>query len=165
LRLFEELRKSFDNVGIVLQSRLLRTPSDIRRLAPGPLDVRMVKGIYLEPGSIAYEEPEPIRRAYAECARMLAERGARIRFATHDSLLAGELIDCVRELGWGPDRYDFQVLLGVREDLWQRWRAAGHRVRVYVPYGPEWRPYSLRRMRKNPEILRHVIRQTLSFGK
>ena len=163
LRLFEELRKSFDNVGIVLQSRLLRTPSDIRRLAPGPLDVRMVKGIYLEPGSIAYEEPEPIRRAYAECVRMLAEREARICFATHDSLLASELIDFVRELGWGPDRYEFQVLLGVREDLWERWRADGHAVRVYVPYGPEWRPYSLRRMSKNPQILRHVIRQALSF--
>jgi proline dehydrogenase len=165
LRLFEELRKSFDNVGVVLQSRLLRTPSDIRRLAPGPLDVRMVKGIYLEPGAIAYEEPEPIRRAYAECVRMLAERDARIRFATHDSLLAGELIDCVRELGRDPEQYEFQVLLGVRGDLWQRWRTEGHAVRVYVPYGPEWRPYSLRRMGKNPQILRHVIRQALSFRK
>ncbi|HKX45982.1 MAG TPA: proline dehydrogenase family protein, partial [Planctomycetota bacterium] len=165
LRVFERLRERFDHVGIVLQSRLLRTPADIARLAPGPLDVRLVKGIYLEPAAIAHTEYAPIRRAYVECALALLQRDASLSFATHDEHLAEELFALVRERGVPRGRYELQVLLGVREALWDRWRDAGHRVRVYVPYGPEWRPYSTRRLRKNPQIFRHVVRDTLSLGR
>jgi proline dehydrogenase len=165
LRLFEALRKRFDNVGIVLQSRLFRTPKDVDALAPGPLDVRLVKGIYLEPASIAHVDPEPIRVAYVEIARKLFARGARIGLATHDEGLGERCLAVARELGVPRERYEFQVLLGVREELWERWRKAGEVVRVYVPFGPEWRAYSQRRLRKNPQILRHVMRDTLGLGK
>lgn len=158
LRIFERLRQLSDAVGIVLQSRLLRTPADIDALAAGPLSVRMVKGIYLEPSSIAHVDPEPIRAAYVDCTRRLFERGAYVSLATHDDELARRLLALMRELGIGRDRYEFQVLLGVREELWRAWQTEGHPVRVYVPYGPEWRPYSLRRLRKNPQIFRHVVR-------
>jgi len=158
LRVFERLRQRHARVGIVLQSRLLRTPADIARLAPGPLWVRLVKGIYLEPAEIAHTEPEPIRVAYVEAARALLERGARVSFATHDEGLGERLLALCRERGVTRERYEFQVLLGVREALWEKWRAAGERVRVYVPFGPEWRAYSTRRLRKNPEIFRHVMR-------
>jgi proline dehydrogenase len=161
LRIFERLRARHPKVGIVLQSRLLRTPQDIARLAPGPLWVRMVKGIYLEPAAIAHTEPEPIRAAYVEGARLLFERGASLSFATHDELLAQRLLELCRELRVSPERREFQVLLGVREPLWHQWRAAGERVRVYVPYGLEWRAYSTRRLRRNPEIFRHVVRDLL----
>jgi proline dehydrogenase len=67
----------------------------------------------------------------------------------------------LREHGRAPGDYEFQVLLGVREELWERWKTAGHRVRVYVPYGPEWRAYSQRRLRKNPQILKHLMRDAL----
>jgi len=164
LRVFEALRKSFDNVGIVLQSRLLRTPADIDALTPGPLDVRLVKGIYLEPATIAHVDPEPIRSAYVVCARRLLVRGARLGFATHDDGLAERCLLEVRAADAAPDRYEFQVLLGVREELWARWKDAGHTVRVYVPFGPEWRAYSQRRLRKNPQILRHVMRDALGLG-
>lgn len=163
LRVFEALRARFDNVGIVLQSRLFRTLDDIDRLAPGPLHVRMVKGIYLEPPAIAHTEAEPIRAAYVACTRKLLERGATISFATHDDALADRCVTLIGEFGHPRDGYEFQVLLGVREPLWERWRAAGHSVRVYVPYGPDWRAYSTRRLRKNPQILRHVMRDTLMF--
>jgi len=165
LRLFEALRKRFDNVGIVLQSRLFRTPADVDALAPGPLDVRLVKGIYLEPASIAHVDPEPIRVAYVEIARKLFARGARIGLATHDEGLGDRCLAVARELKVAKECYEFQVLLGVREELWERWRKAGHVVRVYVPFGPEWRAYSQRRLRKNPQILRHVMRDTLGLGK
>ena len=158
LRVFERLRALTEQVGIVLQSRLLRTPADVAALRPGPLSVRMVKGIYLEPSSIAHVEPEPIRTAYVECSRLLFERGARVSFATHDEGLADRLLELRRALAIEPERYEFQVLLGVRERLWVKWRDAGHAVRVYVPYGPEWRPYSTRRLRKNPQIFRHVVK-------
>jgi proline dehydrogenase len=158
LRLFERLRRDHANVGIVLQSRLLRTPQDIERLAPGPLDVRLVKGIYLEPAAIAHVDPEPIREAYVACVRKLAARGARVALATHDEPLAARCVEVLRQAGRADAEIELQVLLGVREELWQRWRERGHRVRVYVPYGPDWRAYSLRRMRKNPEVLGHVLR-------
>lgn len=161
LRVFERLRPRHPQVGIVLQSRLFRTPADIASLAPGPLSVRMVKGIYLEPAEIAHTAPDPIRDAYVECSRLLLERDASLSFATHDEGLAERLIALCRELGVPRERYEFQVLLGVREALWQKWREAGERVRVYVPFGPEWRAYSTRRLRKNPEIFRHVVRDVL----
>jgi proline dehydrogenase len=158
LAVFERLRTQHANVGIVLQSRLFRTLEDIDRLAPGPLSVRMVKGIYLEPAAIAHTEPEPIRKAYVECVEKLARRRARLSLATHDEGLAERCIEVLRKHQYRSEEYEFQVLLGVREELWRRWREAGHSVRIYVPYGPEWKPYSIRRMRKNPQILGHVIK-------
>jgi proline dehydrogenase len=164
LRIFEALRREFDNVGIVLQSRLFRTLDDIAKLAPGPLDARMVKGIYLEPASIAHTEAGPIRDAYVEGTRRLLERGARVALATHDEALGARCLELVRQRSLAADRYEFEVLLGVMEPLWERWKAAGHPVRVYVPFGPEWLPYSLRRLRKNPEVLHHLMRATLGLA-
>jgi len=165
LRVFNALRaQNPHNVGIVLQSRLFRTLKDIDALPPGPLDVRMVKGIYLEPAAIAHTEPEPIRAAYVECVRRLALRRAHLRLATHDDDLAERCLEVLRSAGYTREQYEFQVLMGVREELWKKWHEAGHKVRVYVPYGPEWRPYSIRRMRKNPQILGHVMRNALGIG-
>ena len=165
LRIHEALRADFGTgVGIVLQSRLLRTPADIAAMAPGPLDVRMVKGIYLEPADIAHTEREPIRRAYVDQVRQLLERGdVHLRLASHDEEMAAQLVELIREFEVPPDRYEFQVLLGVRPDIWSRWKAEGHPVRVYVPFGPEWRQYSMRRMRKNPQLFRAVLRDLLPF--
>jgi proline dehydrogenase len=165
LRVFEALRASNANVGIVLQSRLLRTPADVEALARrADLDVRMVKGIYLEPARIAHTEPEPIRKAFLDLSRTLLQRGARVAFATHDEALGAGLAALVRELRVPPERYEFEVLLGVQQRLWALWREQGHAVRVYVPYGPQWQPYSLRRLSKNPEILKHVVKATLGLG-
>ena len=161
LRVFEALRAQHDNVGIVLQSRLFRTPRDIDALKPGPLDVRMVKGIYLEPQSIAHTEAGPIRDAYVECTRKLLARGARVALATHDEHLAESCFALMREMHVEREGCDLEVLLGVREELWDAWKRDGRCVRVYVPFGPEWRAYSQRRLRKNPQILRHVMRDAL----
>lgn len=164
LRVFESLRGELSNVGIVLQSRLFRTIDDIAKLAPGPLHVRLVKGIYLEPPSIAHADAQAIRDAYVECARLLLARGAFVSFATHDPAMAERCVELTRHKQLARNQYEFQVLLGVQEALWQRWQSAGHTVRVYVPFGPEWLPYSLRRLRKNPEMLRHLMRATLGLG-
>jgi proline dehydrogenase len=163
LRVFARLRREFANVGIVLQSRLFRTIDDIDRLAPGPLDVRIVKGIYLEPAEIAHTDPIRIREAYVQCVQKLVGRNARVCLATHDEFLAEACIGLVQAAGYAKNAYEFQVLLGVREELWSRWSQAGHSVRVYVPYGPDWRAYSLRRMKKNPQIVGHVMRNMLTF--
>ncbi|MEO6709848.1 MAG: proline dehydrogenase family protein [Planctomycetota bacterium] len=163
LELFEALRAEHDNVGIVLQARLFRTLADIAALRPGPLAVRIVKGIYLEPAQIAHTELEPIRGAYVECSKLLIARRAKLSLATHDEQLAARILPLIAKAGYAREEYEFQVLLGVRSELWAQWRDAGHTVRVYVPYGPEWKPYSLRRMRKNPQIFWHVVRAGLGL--
>jgi proline dehydrogenase len=164
LALFAKLRAEFDNAGIVLQSRLLRTPADARALPAARINVRLVKGIYVEPAEIAHTEPEPIRDAYLETLRVLWQRGDFVQLATHDEGLAERSFALARELGKGTSDYELALLLGVREPLRRAWRDAGHPVRVYVPFGPEWRPYSQRRLRKNPQIFRHVLRDTLGLG-
>jgi len=161
LRIFGRLRERFDNVGIVLQSRLRRTPRDIDELPEGPVDVRLVKGVYLEPEEIAHTGRQEIRDAFVENAEHLLQRGHRIAFATHDEHLAARLLRLASDRGVDRGRYYFEVLLGVQERLWKMWSAAGHEVRVYVPFGPEWRAYSQRRLKSNPEILRHVMRNVL----
>jgi len=165
IRIFERLREQMDNVGLVLQARLFRTAADIDALAAGPLSVRMTKGIYLEPAEIAHVHAAPIRQAYIDLTRQLFERGAYVSLATHDEGMGQSLIELIDELGIPKERYEFQVLLGVQQHLWDQWKAAGHPVRVYVPYGPEWRAYSTRRLRKNPQIFGHVLRDTLGFGR
>jgi proline dehydrogenase len=164
LAVFLRLRARFENVGIVLQSRLLRTPADVRALPSVRVNVRMVKGIYLEPAEIAHTSPDPIRDAYLELARALWQRGDFVALATHDEVLAERAFAVLRELKKTRADYELQVLLGVREPLWRTWRDAGHPVRVYVPFGPEWRAYSQRRLRKNPQIFRHVLRDTLGLS-
>ena len=165
LRLFHRLvNDGFDNVGIVLQSRLLRTPADIDALPPGPVDVRMVKGIYLEPASIAHTEAGVIRQAYVDQTMQVLARGHRVALATHDGAMAKQILDKVQAAGIERWRYDFEVLMGVQEHLWDRWREDGQFVRVYVPYGRAWRAYSTRRLKHNPELLGHVLRATFSRG-
>jgi proline dehydrogenase len=165
LRVFEALRRDFANVGIVLQSRLKRTLGDIAKLAPGSLNVRLVKGIYLEPAEIAHVDPEPIRAAYVDCVRALLARNASISLATHDERMAAQCLALIAEHAAQKPAYELQVLMGVMEHLWARWKHAGHPVRVYVPFGPQWQPYSLRRLRKNPQMLRHVIRAALGLSR
>lgn len=163
LRVFRRLRDEFDNVGIVLQARLFRTPADIDALPPVPVSVRMVKGIYLEPASVAHTDPEPIREAFIACTRKLFERGDHVALATHDGGMAERLLALVEELGVPKERFEFEVLMGIQQPLWAKWRDGGHKVRVYVPYGRCWRAYSTRRLKHNPEIFRNVTRQLL-FG-
>jgi proline dehydrogenase len=158
LRVFARLCERFDHVGIVLQARLFRTLDDIAALPNKTVNVRVVKGIYLEPEEIAHTDADAIRDAYVECVRHLLDRGDFTALATHDDGLAERCLREMQERSLDTRRYEFQVLLGVREPLWEHWKSAGHPVRVYVPYGPDWRAYSQRRLRKNPQIFWHVTR-------
>ena len=163
LEIFRSLRARFDNVGIVLQSRLFRTPEDVAAL-PESCDVRMVKGIYLEPAEIAHTQPEPIRQAFIDLTDTLLRSGHTVAVATHDPVMADAVLERQAAANVAEERTYFEVLLGVQERLWEDWKARGKTVRAYVPYGPEWRAYSQRRLRKNPEILRHLIKATLRLS-
>lgn len=171
LAVFRALRGRHANLGCVLQARLFRTQDDVKRLlAEGPaLNVRLVKGIYLEPAAIAWTEGPDISKSYLDLARRLVDGGAFVGFATHDAIMGEQILSHLHERGLdrGPAsqrRYEFQLLLGVRREVADTWRDAGHHVRIYVPYGKDWHAYSLRRLRRNPQIARHVVKAMFTRG-
>jgi proline dehydrogenase len=162
LDLYRELRAAgYDNVGIVLQAMLRRTLDDVLDLVALEPNVRVCKGIYIEPAEIAYQGDEAIRYAFVETMSALWEGGAKVAVATHDEWLVSEALRLIGEGGLGPERYEFQMLLGVREDLADELARDGHTLRVYVPYGRQWYEYSLRRLQENPKIAGYVARDTL----
>jgi len=160
LALYRALRADgHDGVGIVLQSALRRTLDDIASLAGLQPSVRLCKGIYLEPASIAFQEPDVIRKSFVACLDALLAAGSRVAIATHDEWLLERSLERVR--GLGEDAYEFQMLLGVRVGRGRELAAAGHVLRVYVPYGKRWYEYSLRRLQENPSVAGYVARDVL----
>jgi proline dehydrogenase len=163
LDLYARLRRErFDNVGVVLQARLRRTLEDARAL-PVPADVRLCKGIYIEPRTISHQDRGVVNKNYVRILAELMAGGAYVGIATHDEDLVWEAMRLIDETRLPRDRYEFQMLLGVDEELRTLIRKAGHRLRVYVPYGPHWYAYSLRRLKENPSIAGHVM--TNLFGR
>ncbi len=160
LALYRELRAAgLDNVGIVLQACLKRTLTDIADLRDLRPSVRLCKGIYLEPAWIAFQDPEVVRRSFVACLEALLEGGSRVAIATHDELLLGESLARVASLR--PEEYEFQMLLGVRERRATELVAAGHGLRIYVPYGQRWYEYSVRRLQENPSMAGTIAKATL----
>lgn len=147
-----------DNVGCALQAYLHRTLDDVRRLTRMGVSVRVCKGAYAEPEDIALQDREAIAHAFVRAAGIVLEGGARGRFATHDHRVIGRIRALASERGVGRERYEFQMLYGVRESLQQRLVAAGHDLRVYVPFGPEWYPYLTRRLAERPANLVFFLR-------
>jgi proline dehydrogenase len=167
IELYRELRaEGHENVGIVLQAYMRRTIRDIRALAPLRPNVRLCKGIYLEPPLIAYRDYEEVRANFIRCLHELLQGGSYVGIATHDELLITEGTRLVAEHGLTRDQYEFQMLLGVRELAGNRLVRDGHRLRIYVPFGEHWYQYSLRRLQENPKIAGYVASDTMSrlFG-
>jgi proline dehydrogenase len=160
LRLYRELReRGFDNVGVVLQAYLRRTLADIAELADLQPNVRLCKGIYVEPPAIAYTDPDAVRANYVRALDALLNAGAYVGVATHDEWLIGQAL--TRVDGMEPTEYEFQMLLGVREQRATELVGAGHRLRVYVPFGGHWYQYSLRRLQENPAMAGTIARATV----
>lgn len=165
LAVYEALRADYgEHVGIVLQSRLRRTRGDVVRLAREATNVRLCKGIYLEPRPIAYTDRTIIQRSFTDLLDLLLSKGAYVGIATHDELLVYEALELVARYGLARDRYEFQMLLGVEPELRRILLEAGHRLRVYVPYGAHWYAYSVRRLRENPQIAGHAFRAMFRRG-
>jgi proline dehydrogenase len=160
LRLYRELRADgHENLGVVLQAYLRRTIEDI----PGLDNVRLCKGIYVEPPTIAYREFEAVRANFLRCLDALFDAGAYVGVATHDEHLVEEALRRIRERDLPRSAYEFQMLLGVREDRADQLVREGHRLRVYVPFGTQWYEYSIRRLQENPKIAGYIAADT--FGR
>jgi proline dehydrogenase len=166
LAFYRRARARWPNAACVVQAYLYRTEADLKSLvaSPGhPLRVRLCKGAYREPPSIAYPVKADVDRNYARLAGLLlspaAQRaGAYPAFATHDERLVRVLLDKTRELGLRPDRFEFQMLHGIRSDLHAVLKAAGVRLRVLVPFGEEWYGYFVRRLAERPANLLFLAR-------
>jgi proline dehydrogenase len=163
LDIYREVRQDCDRVGAVIQSALRRSKQDVADLmAQGPTDIRLCKGIYIEPEEIAFTDPDDIRDSYSEILDQLLEGGAKVGIATHDPILVERAEASIKRLGIDKDQYEFQMLLGVTERLRNRLVADGHALRVYVPFGELWYNYSIRRLRENPGIAGHIVKNLFS---
>ncbi len=158
LRLYRRLRAAgHDNVGTVLQSALFRTGDDLRHLLELRPNLRLVKGAYLEPRSIAHAEKTEVDRAYLRLAeRMLGQIGF-VAIATHDERIIEWVIELAERRGLSPDHYEFQLLYGIRPQLQLDLVQRGHRVLIATPFGPEWYFYLMRRLAERPANLLFVL--------
>jgi proline dehydrogenase len=157
LLIHENLRQRHDNVGVVLQAYLKRTLDDVEALPRGS-SVRLCKGIYVEPAYLVVGGYEAVRANFLRVLERLVQRGMWPAIATHDEWLLRESIGLVDAAGRGHDDWEIQMLHGVAPQLRERLAAEGRRIRLYLPYGPDWYDYSLRRLRENPRIAMHVLR-------
>jgi proline dehydrogenase len=162
LRLYRELRAAgHDNVGIVLQAMLRRTVADIRALADLRPSVRICKGIYVEPSTVAYREFGAVRANFVRALEALLDAGCYVGIATHDEWLLDEGRRIVAERDLDREQYEFQMLLGVRGSLGDALVRDGHRLRIYVPFGRQWYAYSLRRLQENPKLAGYIAADTV----
>jgi proline dehydrogenase len=167
LRLFEErLYPAFkSHVGIVLQSYLYRTFTDVEHAVQMRARVRLCKGAYKEPASVAFPEKKDVDANYVKCLHLLLQQGNYPGIATHDPAIIQETKRFVRERGIGPERFEFQMLYGVRRDLQEQIVREGYNMRVYVPFGTQWYPYLMRRLAERPAnvafITGNVLREMI----
>jgi proline dehydrogenase len=161
LDLYRGLRAGgVENVGVVLQAALKRTVSDARALAGS--NVRLCKGIYIEPPEIAFTDFDAVRANFVGALDVLLDGGCYVGIATHDEWLVERGLRAVRERGLEPHEYEFQMLLGVQTQLGDRLVRDGHRLRIYVPFGRHWYEYSLRRLQENPKVAGYIAADTFA---
>jgi proline dehydrogenase len=161
LRVYRRLREDgFDNVGTVLQAYLYRTPDDLEKLLPLEPNLRLVKGAYLEPERIAYARKADVDTAYERLVERMLVGGGHTAVATHDERLIEHTIRFAEGRGIASDRFEFQMLYGVRSQLQLELVRRGHKVLVATPYGPEWYPYLMRRLGERPANLLFFLKNT-----
>lgn len=154
--------EGFENIGIVIQAYLHRSDADVRALVKTKANFRLCKGIYRESPDIAYQDRDDIRRNFGLLLRVIIENGCYVGIATHDEYLVEKAYELITKNNLAKGRYEFQMLLGVREHLRRSIIDAGHRLRVYVPFGDQWYAYSVRRLKENPQIAGYVLRALLT---
>jgi len=158
LDLYDRLRDEFDNVGTVVQAYLRRTHDDVRRLLAKKSNLRLCKGVYVEPRRIAYKDMEVINRNFIAVLETILSNGGYVGIATHDERIVWQALDLIDRLGTPSTRFEFQMLWGVDDELRDIIRESGHKLRMYIPYGSDWYAYSMRRLRENPRLAGDVFR-------
>ncbi|MBK6291035.1 MAG: proline dehydrogenase family protein [Ignavibacteria bacterium] len=163
LDFYRRLRKEgHNNVGVVIQAYLRRSEADIRSLLDFEPSVRLCKGIYVESEEHAFKDPNEVRANYRSLLRILLDGRGRTHIATHDESLIVDAEKTLADMHVARERYEFQMLLGVREDRRDILLRNGHAVRIYVPFGEDWYGYSTRRLKENPQVAGYVAKAVLT---
>jgi proline dehydrogenase len=161
LALVSDLHIRFGSVRAVIQAYLYRSESDIEDLCPKSIPVRLCKGAYKEPSDVAFPHKEDVDRNYVRLMTKLFERGTYPAIASHDERIVQQAVQYVKERNIAPDRFEFQMLYGIRRDLQRRLVADGYRLRLYVPYGDAWYPYFMRRLAERPANVVFLVKNLL----
>lgn len=156
-----DMHRRHENTGTVIQACLRRSLGDVMRLTEAGVTARLCKGIYDEPRELAYKDYDVVRENYILLMEEYLKSGVYVGIATHDEYLVWQAVQLIHRLDVPDDRYEFQMLLGVDEELRRILVEAGYRVRVYVPFGGEWYEYSTRRLKENPKIAGYVAKDVL----
>jgi proline dehydrogenase len=164
LEIYRTMRSRYERTGIVIQAYLHRSENDIRSLVKEKANVRLCKGIYVEPADVAIKDRKGIQDNYLKLLRILFEGGSYTGIATHDDVLINGAKKMIAEMNLGKDRYEFQMLLGVRDETRKKLIEDGHRLRVYVPFGQDWYGYSVRRLKENPQMAGNVFKAIFGIG-
>lgn len=162
LEMVMELHRRYGNVGAVIQAYMRRSLEDVCRLTEAGVSVRLCKGIYDEPRRIAFKDFDTVRENYRLLLEELLGSGVYVGIATHDEFLVWHALRLIHQHDIPKDRYEFQMLLGVDEELRSILVNAGHKLRVYVPFGEDWYEYSSRRLKENPKIARYVAKDVFA---
>jgi len=158
IELFKRLKEKYSNVGIVIQSYLKRSSNDVVELNKLNANYRLCKGIYIEPAEIAFKDRQKVRDNFMKLLEEMFNAGSYVGIATHDEYLVKEAYRLIKEKNIPKDKFEFQMLLGVREDLRDKINNDGFKIRIYVPFGKQWYRYSIRRLQENPEIAGHIFK-------
>ena len=157
--IYKSLKNKYSGVGVVLQAYLKRSIDDIEKLAGPNFNARICKGIYKEDSLIAYKEKDMINNNFLEMAKLMLQKNSYACFATHDQRLIDSLVELVEKMKIETTKFEFQVLYGVpMNGKLEKLISKGYKVRIYVPFGPDWYEYSLRRLKENPNIAGYVIK-------
>ncbi len=161
--LFKRLREKYDNVGVVVQAYLRRSYDDVVKLNSLGTNYRLCKGIYIEPEEIAFKDKQEIRENYLKLLFKMLNDGNYVGIATHDKYLIDKAYEFIREKGIGKDKFEFQMLYGVTERNCDKINRDGYKIRIYVPFGEHWYPYSIRRLQENPNIAWYITKSIFSL--
>jgi proline dehydrogenase len=161
LQIVHDMHERHENTGAVLQAYMRRSIEDVQNIITSGFSVRLCKGIYDEPRSIAYKDFDTVRQNYIFLLDELLKGGVYVGIATHDEFLIWHALRLIHQLEIPEDRYEFQMLLGVDEQLRSILVGAGHKLRVYVPFGEDWYEYSTRRLKENPKIAGYVTKDVI----
>lgn len=163
LEVYKRIISEYKNVGVVLQAYLKRSYNDTIVLNKLGTNYRLCKGIYVEPATIAYKDKKAIRDNFMKCLELMLKNSNYVGIATHDKYLIDQSYEMIKDLNIPKDKFEFQMLLGVREDLRDKINKDGYKIRIYVPFGEDWYKYSIRRLQENPQLAGHIVKEFFAF--
>ena len=165
LEIYYRLRKKYNNAGTVIQSYLMRSEADVQGLIDKKVaHLRMCKGIYIESPAIAFKNKQKVRDSFMDLTTMMLKSKSYIGLATHDKQLVERSLKAIQETKADLKDYEFQMLLGVTEKMRANLISQGYKLRVYVPYGKQWYGYSMRRLKENPNMVGHILKNLFIRG-